>query len=94
MRGRRVRLVTVDGPGGRRDVAAAADASLVYLLPVLIDLVGGGAQPPSSPRWALYTEDGLVVARTGTLAATGVVDGQVLVLSPGPPPNARPEVTS
>jgi hypothetical protein len=93
MRGRQVRLVTVTGPAGRQDVAAAADASLVYLLPVLIDLVGGDVPPPSSPRWSLYTEDGQVVARTRSLAAAGVVDGQVLVLSPTPLSMARPEVT-
>ena len=91
MRGRRVRLVTVTGPGGRRDVAAAADASLVYLLPVLIDLVGGDEHPHGSPRWALYTEAGRVVPRTGSLVSAGVADGQTLVLSTTAP---RSEVTS
>lgn len=91
MRGRQVRLITVTGPAGREDVAAAADASLVYLLPVLIDLVGGDQVPADSPRWSLYTEDGQVVARTRSLAAAGVVDGQVLVLSPTPP-SLAPEV--
>lgn len=81
MRGRRVRLLTVSGPGGRRDVAVAADASLVHLLPVLVELVGGGAADPNSPRWALYGPGGQVLARTRSLAALNILDGQELVLA-------------
>jgi hypothetical protein len=90
MRGRRARLVTVWGPGGVQDLVVSADASLVALLPVLIELLGGGEQPPSSPRWALYTEDGRVLPTTATLTDARVVDGQVLVLSTRRPGANRP----
>ncbi len=86
---RRVRLLTVVGPGGRHDVAAAAEASLVFLMPVLIDLAGGEGAEVTNPRWALYDEDGRVLRRGGTLLSEQVLDGSVLVLSeshPGAPP--------
>lgn len=84
MKGRRVRLLTIVGPAGRQDVTVAADASLVYLRPVLVDMVGGAAWPRDSPRWSLTTDQGRVLAATRSLAANGVVDGQVLHLTAGP----------
>jgi WXG100 protein secretion system (Wss), protein YukD len=81
VRGRRVRLVTVDGPAGRRDLVLAGEASLVFLLPVLVDLVGDGGADRTSPRWALYTAAGNVVPRTRSLIDAGVLDGEVLRLS-------------
>ena len=82
---RRARLLTVVGPGGRHDVVAAAEASLVFLMPVIIELAGGGGADVSSPRWALYDEDGRVLRRVGTLLSERVLDGAVLVLSESPP---------
>jgi hypothetical protein len=43
-------LLTIVGPGGSEDVAVAADASLVWLLPVFVDLVGGGETSAANPR--------------------------------------------
>jgi hypothetical protein len=81
VRGRGVRLLTVVGPAGRRDLVLAGEASLVFLLPVLVDLVGDGGADRSSARWALYTSDGTVLPRTRSLIAAGVADGEVLELS-------------
>lgn len=81
MRGRRVRLLSVVGPAGRRDLVLAGEASLVYLLPVLVDLVGDGGADRTSPRWALYTGDGTVLPRTRSLIDAGVADGEVLRLA-------------
>ncbi len=93
---RRVRLLTLVGPGGRRDVVAAAEASLVYLFPVFVDLVGDGETPADSPRWGLYDVQGQVLRRTSTLLAEQVVDGAVLTLAAtppaGPPPVPHPDV--
>jgi WXG100 protein secretion system (Wss), protein YukD len=91
--GRRARLVTIVGPLGTRDVVVSADASLVFLRPVLVDLVGGDpgdGRGRDSPRWALYTRHGQVLPATRNLAACGVVDGEVLVLAASPPATARP----
>jgi WXG100 protein secretion system (Wss), protein YukD len=81
VKGRRIRLVTVVGPAGRRDLALAGEASLVFLLPVLVDLVGDAGAERTSPRWALYTAEGAVLPRTRSLLAAGVVDGDVVELS-------------
>jgi hypothetical protein len=83
----------VVGPAGRRDVVAAADASLVYLRPVLVDMVGRDRWPRDSPRWRLVTAEGRPLVATRSLAANGVVDGQLLFLSasPGDTPEARHE---
>ena len=85
---RRMRLLTVVGPGGRRDVVAAAEASLVYLMPVIIELAGGEGADVTNPRWALYDDSGQVLRRVGSLLSEGVMDGAVLVLGEGPPPGA------
>ncbi len=81
MRGRGVRLVTVVGPAGRHDLVLAGEASLVFLLPVLVDLVGDGGADRTSARWALYTCEGDVLPRTRSLISAGVVDGEILELS-------------
>ena len=89
VKNRRVRLVTVVGPGGRQDVVAAADASLVFLLPVFVGLVGDESVDPNSPRWSLYDRQGRVLRRVSTLADEQVFDGAVLQLSltvPAAPP--------
>ncbi|MDQ1684887.1 MAG: protein secretion system (Wss), protein YukD [Frankiaceae bacterium] len=81
MRGRRVRLLTVRGPGGTADFVAAADASLLYLRQLFVDVVGGGELPADSPRWNLYDYDNRPLSLTGTLVDQRIVDGDVLRLS-------------
>lgn len=96
VKNRRVRLITVVGPRGKQDVVAAADASLVFLLPVFVGLVGGDIDP-NSPRWSLYDREGRVLRRVSTLADEQVFDGSVLHLSlsvpSGPPAVPYPTLT-
>ncbi len=81
MKGRRVRMVTVTGPGETVDVVLAADASLRRILHLLVEEIGADLLPPDSPRWAVYDSDGQVLAATSTLSQEGVVDGDLLYLS-------------
>jgi hypothetical protein len=89
VKNRRVRLITVVGPRGKQDVVAAADASLVFLLPVFVGLVGDDSVDPDSPRWSLYDREGRALRRVSTLADEQVFDGSVLQLAlsvPAAPP--------
>jgi hypothetical protein len=78
-------MVTVVGPGGRTDVVAAADASLVHLIPLLVEQVGADELASTNRRWALYDDGGRVLS-TATLVEQGVADGDVLALSCSGPP--------
>lgn len=81
MKGRRVRMVTVTGPGGTVDVVLAADASLNRIMHLLVEEIGAQLLPPDSPRWAVYDDNGQVLAATSTLLQERVVDGDLLHLS-------------
>jgi MinD-like ATPase involved in chromosome partitioning or flagellar assembly len=89
----RALLVTVAGPGGRRDLSLPADAPVAELLPVLARLVGGG---PTTDGWALRPAGGRPLPAGASLAAGGVLNGTLLHLArpqpvqPTPPPPPPP----
>lgn len=94
----RTLVATVAGQLGRRDLALPADTPVVELLPVLVRLVGqadaGAAVAPGA--WRLTRVGDGPIPSGATLAASGVLNGAVLVLERSPaglldPPIAAPE---
>jgi Mrp family chromosome partitioning ATPase len=83
----RALLVTVAGPGGRRDLSLPADAPLAELLPVLARLVGGGA---ADQGWTLTPSGDGPLPAGASLAAAGVLNGALLHLAPPRPVRAAP----
>ena len=100
----RTMLVTIVGPGGRKDLSLPSDAPIRELLPPLIELAGGnGEGPPNPSAWVLASSAGEELDAESTLEQGGVVDGQVLYLdrarpdggppAPPPPPVATDNLT-
>jgi MinD-like ATPase involved in chromosome partitioning or flagellar assembly len=79
-------LVTVVGPGGRRDLSLPADSPVRELVPTLVGLVGGeGDAEPDAWGLSLSAAGDESMGPEDTLEAGGVLDGSVLYLSRGAP---------
>ena len=82
----RTLVATVSGQLGRRDLALPADTPVVELLPVLVRLVGqadsGAAVEPGA--WTLTRAGGGPIQPGATLAASGVLNGAILVVERSP----------
>jgi MinD-like ATPase involved in chromosome partitioning or flagellar assembly len=92
----RTLLATVSGQLGRRDLALPADTPVVELLPVLVRLVGqadaGAAVAPGA--WRLTRAGDGPIPSGATLAASGVLNGAVLVLERSPPGLVAPPIAT
>jgi type VII secretion integral membrane protein EccD len=87
--------VTLDGDGGRIDVAIPSDVPVGILLPDVLQLVGGPPAAPTGPR-RLVTQGGVPLGGADTLAGAQVLDGSLLRLVPDddvPPPPVVHDVT-
>ena len=73
-------LITLDGPGGSKDLAAPADAPVAELLPTFVELVTDDAADASSYELGFTGRPALDGHRS--LADHGVVDGGRLELRP------------
>lgn len=75
--------VTIVAPRRRADLALPADIPLPHVLPGLLRAVGeAGGDAASSPGWVLQRLGGTPFDLGQTLAALGVLDGEVLYLRP------------
>ena len=93
-------LVTVVGPGGRRDLSLPVDAPIKELVPPLVDLTGDQSNGSSGHpgKWTLSRSAGDALSPGSSLAEQGVLEGTVLYLAPvrtdgprsEPPPVAPP----
>lgn len=72
--------VTVTGPGRWADLALPSGVPVASLLPQVLRVCSPETEGTEPAGWALTTVDGEVVAPEGTLAAAGVLDGDVLLL--------------
>jgi MinD-like ATPase involved in chromosome partitioning or flagellar assembly len=79
------RAVRVVGPSGGRDLKLPAELPIDSLLPAMLEAVGGnGSAAPLDPsRWRLVrSENGEgALARTSSLAESGILDGTTLYLA-------------
>lgn len=73
--------VTVLGPGRRTDLAVPAAAPLTMLLPELVRRCAGAADNTSASAWVLARVGGEPLPPDQSLAASGVLDGEVLCLA-------------
>jgi MinD-like ATPase involved in chromosome partitioning or flagellar assembly len=91
----RTLLATVSGPLGRRDLALPADTTVAELLPVLVGLVsqddGNGPEPGA---WTLSPVGAGPIQPGATLAASGVLNGAILVLERSPPGLVDPPIAT
>jgi MinD-like ATPase involved in chromosome partitioning or flagellar assembly len=72
-------LVTVQGPGQRVELQLPVDRPVMELVPLLVEVCGGGHQSESA-RWELGPMGGLAFDPGKSLAEVGVVDGALLHL--------------
>src|SRR5579884_3311361 len=72
-------LVTVQGPGQRVELQLPVDRPVMELVPLLVEVCGGGHQSERS-RWELGPMGGLAFDPAKSLAEVGVVDGALLHL--------------
>jgi MinD-like ATPase involved in chromosome partitioning or flagellar assembly len=88
----RTTLVTIVGPGGRRDLSLPADAPIRELLPPLIDLAGefGNGQADYSLTWTLSPAAGEPMSPDTSLSEQSILDGTVLYLAPARPDGTAP----
>ncbi|ODU01135.1 MAG: type VII secretion integral membrane protein EccD [Pseudonocardia sp. SCN 72-86] len=82
--------VTVCAPHRTADVALPTGIPLAELVPMLLDLLGRppAATPPA--RWRLLTSAGVALPPAASLAALGVLDGELLQFRPEAPAPAPP----
>jgi MinD-like ATPase involved in chromosome partitioning or flagellar assembly len=85
-------LVTVVGPGGRRDLSLPADAPVRELLGPLVDLAGNAGADAQPEKWTLSPAAGQPLPPESSLAENGVLDGTVLYLAPMLPDGRAPTV--
>jgi WXG100 protein secretion system (Wss), protein YukD len=89
-------LITVTGPGGRRDLAAPADVPAGTLLGPLVHLLGGsgpaGPDPTGQP-WELRSPAGTPIRPEQTLPDAGVQAGASLALTRQQPPGSTSTTT-
>jgi MinD-like ATPase involved in chromosome partitioning or flagellar assembly len=88
----RTTLVTIVGPGGRRDLSLPADAPIRELLPPLIDLAGesGNGRADTSLAWTLSPAAGEPMSLDTSLSEQRILDGTVLYLAPARPDGTAP----
>jgi len=72
--------VTVAGPARWADLALPSGVPVAALLPQVLRVCSPETEGTEPAGWVLTTVDGEVVAPEGTLAAAGVLDGDVLLL--------------
>ncbi|MGN6242808.1 MAG: EsaB/YukD family protein [Motilibacteraceae bacterium] len=91
MKARRVRLVTVVSGPAAVDVAVAADALVVHLVPVLGKALGlAEGLGARHTVWAWREQQWRPLQVNRTLEDAGVVDGEVLHLTAGSPDQDPP----
>jgi hypothetical protein len=83
-------LVTVVGPAGRLDLEMPAEVPIVALLDALVRMLGGTEGAAPAGDWSLSPSGGDPLPATAPLAAAGVRDGAVLVLSDEHQPRSPP----
>jgi MinD-like ATPase involved in chromosome partitioning or flagellar assembly len=79
-------LVTVQGPEQRAELQLPCDRPVNELLPLLVEVCGGGYQTEGA-RWELAYLGGLAFDGSRTLLQVGVVDGSLLHLRDGAAPS-------
>jgi len=75
-------LLTITGPECSLDLALRGDLPLAELVPGLVDTKLVAADTGTSEHWTLAFPDGKPLDVDRSLTASGVVDGQVLLLRP------------
>lgn len=74
--------LTVLGPGGRADLALPAASPLGTYLPDLIGRCGGAPYDVNAAGWVLARAQGQPLPPAATLGESGVLDGEILYLTP------------
>ena len=81
--------VTVCAPHRTADVALPTGIPVAELVPMLLDLLGRPPVATTPARWRLMTSSGVALPPAASLAALGLLDGELLQFRPDaitPPP--------
>ncbi|MFC5208625.1 type VII secretion integral membrane protein EccD [Pseudonocardia sulfidoxydans] len=74
--------VTVCAPHRTADVALPTGVPVAELVPMLLDLLGRAPVTAAPVRWRLMTSTGVALPPPASLAALGLLDGELLQLRP------------